>query len=165
MNREKTAVHESGHAVANVRLEISQTRASIIPNEKQEYRGRCEVFEGCTNQEDAEDHILSVLAGYASLIACGLPESQASEGCGSDFEEAERLIRNYELGDLDTWKSKAVKLMSSSTNQAAVERVAKELLERDEIDNDDIGICVEIADGKSNEEDYERFKMMRTSFN
>lgn len=177
MDRQTIAIHEAGHAVAAVRLEIDYGRATIVPDEDAGYLGQVSCDESCFNLEHddgigcvgvenselVENQIILSLAGYAALIAAGFTEEESMNGTAKDISDAEALLEKMPSLPLEHWKAKAVSLMSHTENINAVQRVANQLLKDHYLARDMIDVLVEVADGISTEEDYERFVRMHPS--
>ncbi len=103
------------------------------------------------HDREFENDALYACAGYAAVLAAGYTESEAEEGCGSDFETAEKVSSQ----PLEFIKQEAAAMMRQPENVRAVVRVAEELLKRKTIsDPDEVEIMIEIADGGATEDDY-----------
>ena len=164
MDQHKTAIHEAGHAVAFYRLfgdswRIGHT-VSIEPKDDTAGRHAAEdlSFEGADEltpdqRQMFENEAIYACAGYAALIAADYPEDEAENGCWSDFECAEKCSDK----PLATIKQESIALMSRPENVNAMRRIADELLLRKKLDSDVVDVLIDVADGKTTEEDYQRF--------
>ena len=103
---ENTAFHEAGHAVAHARLDIDQLSASIIPDSDRSLLGGNVASDSFWDEEGVRGQILALLSGYAALVARGLNEGEAEQGCISDFAKAQDLIQAFELGAMVQWKKR-----------------------------------------------------------
>ncbi len=152
-----TAIHEAGNAVAFVRLfpDLVCDSVSIEPEEDTLGRhfGEEMSLPFDSPDERAESYFNNVAvhccAGYAATLVAGYSEAQAIKGCENDFEEAGHR--------LEAGKREAVKLMQCPENRLAVERVVEELLRRRRLDGDHIEVLIDVADGKTTEEEYQQF--------
>ena len=164
MSPGETALHEAGHAVAHVRLDIQQTGVSIKPVPEQGRLGavNAEGIENVWDSEGAQAQVLAYCAGYAALIAVGLEEARAVEGADDDFDSAVELIESWGLdGTIEIWKQRAVSMMQEPRNLLAVRTVA-ERLERDgSLDDQWIDMLVDLADGEISSKEFERFVAFR----
>ena len=166
MDKAHTAIHEAGHAVAHVRLEIDHDGASIAPDPEKGRLGYAlgHGQEGVWDERSAENMVLAFCAGYAALIAVGCADNVARCGANDDFEQAQELMVFWGLaGSLDTWQEKVVELMRQPENVAAVALVAKHLLQRKRLDGGVVDVLVEVADGHATEAEFERYLTMRRS--
>ena len=161
VNIEHVAIHEAGHAVAQVRLEILQGRATIKPTTDLLGSVVAEGENHVYSKNDAISQVLALYAGYAALVANGHNEDAARDGAGDDFDKANHLIESWELGNRDDWLLKAINMMKEPKNIKAVKRIANELLDQETVDGDTLDILVDVADGGITEEEYERIKWWR----
>lgn len=163
--REKkhTAIHEAGHAVASVRLEIDCGVTSIIPEEDILGHHQTREFDGFLH--DPQDEVICLCAGYAALIAAGYDKEEASLGCGADFGNAKAISENYGLGPFEQQLMQATELMGTPENRKAVKVVADALMERSNIDFDLCSVLVDLSDGEITEAEYERYLVSRESMN
>ena len=151
----KTAIHEAGHAVACYRL--TPTRyvgmVTIIPNEEKSHAGAYwgEEFWPDNTAEEAQHEVMCLCAGYAACIAAGIDEVEARQGCDSDFETTEELIRNWKLAPLKDQLRQTVELMQQPENTQAVSRLEKELLEHELLLGEEIDVLIDVADGEVSE--------------
>lgn len=156
------AIHEAGHAVAHVRLGISQSLCTIEPAGAFLGHVVAEGAEHVWTQEEARDQVIAYCAGYAALVAVGVDQDTAMLGADDDFEHATHLIDFWALqGNLHSWRGEAVDFMRDPANRAAVQRVADELMAVKTLDMDDVEILVEIGDGEMTEAEYADFKLFR----
>jgi hypothetical protein len=92
--RRCTAIHEAGHAVAKMRLELSCGDVSIIPD-----AGRLGWVAGGGDADldvpTAEKKVLASLAGYGALATIDEPDPDAS--CDDDFEKAKEILDFWRL--------------------------------------------------------------------
>lgn len=159
-----TAIHEAGHAVAYIRLNLDHGGAEIVPKEEAGTLGSAagEGLEHVWDKEQAGPAVLALCAGYAALAAAGHGDDVARGGTDSDFESAEHLIDFWALsGTLEDWMARAVVLMSSPENVAAVAKVAEHLLEHKRLDGDYIAVLVELADGDCTEQEFKQYLQNR----
>lgn len=164
MDKKEIAIHEAGHAVANARLEIQQHSLTIIPGS--DFAGLSSSEFNVWSEEDAERQVKSCCAGYAALVAHEYSKEEARVGAQDDFDKVEELIEEYGLGGtLDEWKSRTIKMMSELENIRAVKHLADELLQCEKLDGDTVEVLIEVADGISTEDEYERFKVMKNFAN
>ncbi|MEW8073317.1 MAG: hypothetical protein AB2826_23130 [Candidatus Thiodiazotropha sp.] len=166
MKDKHTAIHEAGHATAHARLGIDQGMTTIVPNYENETLGAVQA-EGAAHaytKEEAENHVIAYCAGYAALIVNGCSGKEALLGTDGDFENAEDLIKLWQLDPLEAWKQKTVNFLSEESNKRVTERISAELLKAKTLDLDDIEFLVDIADGEATEDDYEEFKSARQRF-
>jgi hypothetical protein len=156
------AIHEAGHAVAHVRLEIDQLSVSIVPME--DSVGRCRSECEPLSREAAEKQVLSFFAGFAAVRAAGHTVQDSEQGCDGDFDAAKRLIADWQLpGDIAAWKESALALFSTMENRRAAALVAEHLLKRQTVDADYVAVLVELSDGDCTDEDFQRYLVMRQS--
>lgn len=157
-----TALHEAGHAVAHVRLEIQQGRATIVPDDQNAGAVSAEGVEHVYSAEAATPMVEAYCAGYAALVAAGYSEELAAAGAGNDFANAELLIEQWNLGgDLQHWKLRAVELMGTPANRRAVELVAEHLVAHRTLDGDYLDLLVDLADGSCTEQEFARWLQIR----
>jgi len=159
----KTAIHESGHAVACCRLTPSRYVGwvSIIPNHEEGYAGAHAPAESWDfDAAAAQQVVLYMCAGYAACIAAGVEPATASEGCDSDFEQAKELISSWRLAPFEEQVSQAVALMRQPENLRAVARVTADLMEHRLLFYDEIDILIDVADGEASEEDLAWFRVL-----
>ena len=115
------------------------------------------------SEEQATPMVEAYCAGYAALIAAGYPEAIAAQGCGDDFENAELLIKRWNLvGGIEEWKIRAVVLMSAAGNKRAVQLVAEHLAKCQTLDGDYVSVLVDLADGECTEEEFRQYLSGRT---
>lgn len=158
----KTAIHEAGHVVANVRFGIAIGLATIIPRDNA--LGEATNEETLNyDEERAVQEILVLCAGYAACFACGLRESDALAGAGDDFDRAQEIIDGWKLGTLDEWKGKAYLMMLESRNLNAVCLVASKLDEHKKLFDEHIEVLIELSDGEIIEQDYLNWQVLRES--
>jgi hypothetical protein len=164
MDKLKTALHESGHAVAHIRLDIQQDDMTIIPDGIAYGAVSSEGINHVTNAEDAHDMVQAYCAGYASLIAHGYSNERALVGCDDDFEKAFELIESWDLKlNLERYKALTVELMSQPMNLDAVKLLADYVLKRERVAGDVIEVLVELSDGDCTKAEFDRFMAMRTA--
>jgi hypothetical protein len=164
MDKLKTALHESGHAVAHIRLGIQQDDMTIIPDGIAYGAVSSEGINHVTNAEDAHDMVQAYCAGYASLIAHGYSKELALVGCDDDFEKAFELNESWDLKlNLERYKALTVELMSQPMNLTAVKLLADYVLKRERVAGDVIEVLVELSDGDCTKAEFDRFMAMRTA--
>lgn len=164
MSEMHTAIHEAGHAVAHVRLRPHRGLgyATIVPNHENGTAGNSiHEDEWDCNAESMQGEVTVLCAGYGACVAAGMDETLAREGCDSDFEKAEQIIRGWSLSPLSEQLKLAIEMMQRPENRKAVQRLADELMKRQTVDGDEVGVIVEVSDGATTEEDYLRYRMMR----
>jgi ATP-dependent Zn protease len=156
-----TALHESGHAVAHVRLGIIQSSVTIV--ERGGALG-CATAEGVEHVRDAAAAVKQVIAygsGYAALMAAGHDEESAKEGADRDFAKAEGLIARFLSGDLTEWMARAVAMMREPRNVNAVTVVSDWLLREKTLDGDVIDLLVDLADGEISQVEFDRYLLLK----
>lgn len=163
MSQEReTAIHEAGHAVAHVRLEIDYGGVTIVANHGRDGAASAAGAESVCNAAGARAQAVAYCCGYGALIAAGVSPESACLGADDDFEHAMELIEAWRLGgSLGEWKAQAVALMSEPRNRKAVQVIADELLDRRRLDADFIDVLVELADGTMTREDVDRYLRLR----
>ena len=164
---QSTAIHEAGHAVAFYRLFGADGRyggpLTIEPHEDLLGSHLAEdlVFHGigeltAEQQQAFENEAIYACASYAALVAAGYSDEAALAGCESDFDAAQNACHT----PLDETKEKAVLLMALPKNVAAVARVAGALLIKSTLKWEEVEILVDVADGETTEQDYQRYLLM-----
>ncbi len=134
-----TAYHEAGHAVMAVVLGRSVQKATIAPAQLQSGATRLGVCEMKKGRERAskdvlEDDILILLAGM--VAEAKFTGQYCQRGAAQDLRGVNRLLQQRGGSERQLQRlhrrmlDKAEYLLSDATNSAAVDRVAKELLER-----------------------------------
>ncbi len=160
-----TAIHEAGHVIAFYRLfgDVRYGgRVTIKPTEDAAGSHKAEyLWFPADNEETPEERVafdneaVYACAGYAAVLAAGYSEDEASSGCWSDFDDARKASR-----PLTTIKQEAIALMSRPENVKAVGRIADELLVQKTLEPDVVDVLVDVADGKTTEEEYQRFLVL-----
>ena len=98
------------------------------------------------------------------MVAAGYDREPAALGCDNEFLEAAILIQHWGLdGDLETWKRKAVTLMSFPRNVVATEMVASHLARQLVLPGDYVEMLVDLDDGAITQADFEAFQALRGS--
>ena len=162
MDKLKTALHESGHAVAHIRMGIQQDDMTIISNGIALGAVSSEGIDHVEDIEGAHNMVQAYCAGYASLIAHGYSNERALVGCDDDFDKAFELIESWGLKlNLEQYKALTVELMSQPMNLAAVKQLADYLLTRERVAGEVIGVLVELSDGACSKAEFDRFMVMR----
>lgn len=156
-NQQKTAIHEAGHTVAQVRLGIPQLSVTIIPRGWR--AGACLSECDPWSAEGALNQAIAYYCGWAACVVAGWANEEAREGCDDDFEAAHDLAMHWALPDGDAIRTRAVELMRE--NEAAVRLVAEHLVERKHLDDDIVAVLVEVADGEASSDDLERYLQLR----
>ena len=157
-----SALHEAGHAVAQLRFEILGNEVKISPSGDTPGAVGSAGAKPVRSNDEAAARVLSCCAGYAALVAAGHDKVQAAIGCDSDFLEAANLIKYWGLeGDLETWKRKAISLMRFPRNVAAVEMVAAHLLRQLVLAGDYVEVLVDLADGSISQAEFDDFLALR----
>lgn len=158
MELRQTAVHEAGHAIAFRRAGIEISHASIILRD--DTAGRVLFEDSIHCLEDAWAHALASCAGYASCFVVGFDERDSAGGCQSDFEEAQEIIRQWNLEPLEHWKAQAVGMLSSEENRRAIEVISRALMQHQTIGAGYVDVLIEWADGACTDEDLLCFESM-----
>lgn len=156
LSLDEIALHEAGHAVAQIRLfpSVYIEEMTVIPDPEIDAMGRIAfpevVFTAADDEERYEGYLkryaVVACAGYAALRAAGRSHELSSWGTDYDYEAAGRY--------LDHGKAEAIKLMSAPENIAAVQRVAAELTARREISGELASVLVDLSDGEISEAEY-----------
>ena len=163
MDKLKTALHESGHAVAHIRLGIQQDDMTIIPDGIRSGAVSSEGIDHVGDIKGAHNMVQAYCAGYASLIAHGYSNERALVGCDDDFEKAFELIEFWDLKlNLERYKALTVELMSQPMNLAAVQLLADYVLKKERVAGDVIEVLEELSDGDCTKAEFDRFMDMRT---
>ncbi len=164
-SKRTTAIHEAGHAVAFTRLwPVGRYGGplTIVPKDNTTGRHYAEELwfpatedpdESAAQDEELANEAIYCCAGYAAVLVAGYSEAVAVAGFDSDFDQAE----GCGSVSLAVSKQRAVELMTRPENVVAVTRLAKELLARGAIGEDDVDILIDVADGKMTEEQYLRY--------
>jgi hypothetical protein len=175
-DRKQTAYHEAGHAVAHIRLDIYQEKATIKRNpgilDSVEAEGKNHVWKDenakkwalcyCAGIEDAEKRAICYCAGYAAFIVLGYSDEDAILDADDDMENAYELIQFWLLpGALDEWKQKSIALLSSPENIRAVEAIAKALLKYETLEWEYMEQLIELTDGNITEVEWFQFLSFR----
>ena len=147
-----TAIHEAGHVVALIRFDLGCGYASIMPID--ETAGFVTIHLHAENKREAEARAVSCCAGYAARIVAGDTEELAAFGCDNDFDSANKLIEDWGLDNLVTFKVKAVDMLRLPENVKAVDLIALHLLKRGRLDSEYMQVLVEVVDGESTEADF-----------
>lgn len=150
-DRHHTAVHEAGHAVLALRLGQIVDGVSIIPDEGAGTLGASTDDSDHQDRDDAEAYALVCLAGWAAVMAAGLPDAEA--GCDDDFEKVDNAIDRWRLAPVAEWKGRALDLMRQPVNLRAVEIVAARLERDNHIDGQTLPNVLAFADGEISAED------------
>ena len=162
MDKLKTALHESGHAVAHIRMGIQQDYMTIIPDGIAYGAVSSEGINQVKDAKDAHHMVQAYCAGYASLIAHGYSNERALLGCDDDFDKAVELIESWDLQrGLEQYKELTVDLMSQPKNLAAVKLLADYILTRERIASEVIEVLVELSDGDCTKAEFDRFMAIR----
>ena len=175
-DRKHNAYHEAGHAVAHIRLDIYQKKATIKlnpcisdsteaegtnyvqNNEDANYWALCY----CAGMEEAEKRVICYCAGYAALIVLGYSDEDAMLGTDDDMENASKLIQFWTLpGALDEWKQRSIELLSSPENILAVEAIGKALLRYETVEWEYMEQLIELTDGHITEAEWHQFLSFR----
>lgn len=160
-----TAIHEAGHVVAHVRLDLGHDGGHIVPEENILGAALGEGFEHVWDKSGAEPVVLAFCAGYAAMIAAGYGEDRARAGTGSDFDGVQKLIDFWELpGTLEDWLAKSVALMRRPENVKAVALVAEHLMRHKRLTGDYCNVLVELADGEATEAEFSHYVLMSRPF-
>ena len=158
MNEHTTAIHEAGHFVAFCRLFGEGRYGGVLTIEPTEDKVGSHAAESAEQREAFENEALYACAGYAAVLAAGYAEDAAKLGCDSDFETAAR----YSNQPIETVMRGAAEMMRRPENVKAVGRIADELLLRKKLDPQVVDVLIDVADGKTTEEDYQRFLALLT---
>lgn len=152
MKKEKKAIayHEAGHAVVSFRLEPVAliAKLSIRFDGSTDGRVTAESLDSYGTREEIEEEIISLYAGEAAEYFSGVDHPGRPEG----YTTAD-LLRIAELLDLleDPDSGKGLKQRAEyilGENRKALDLVAAELLEHEELDMEEFLYLMEIADGE-----------------
>lgn len=152
--RRRTAFHEAGHAVADVRGEFIPTHVTIEPNDSR--LGASGSAYGWDDTESARKFLVSLCAGLAADLELGGDEESARGGANNDLERAEEILEHLAEGTLETWIDAARLFVREPNNWKAIELVAEELLDRGRMLGEEVEILVELADGAVTEDEAAR---------
>lgn len=153
------AIHEAGHAVAHIRLNIDQECATIV-------RG-VGTLGGVTAEADpwtkgeAQAQVIAYCSGYAACVAAQYAEDRANEGCWDDFERAQTLIEFWDLDALADCKAKSVELMCIAENIRAVNLIGQYLMQHGTVDADCMAVLVDVADGGTTQAEFDEYIRFR----
>lgn len=134
-----TAIHESGHAVAALVMNVEFLFVSVEPNETS--RGRCRVFLPRLGDPEMIRRHLVVLAS-GPMAEMHVRRMGDWGGCNSDFGRMHEYARSVttnedEAGELiGKFMDQAVNLVRQ--HQRAIETVATELLNEETITAEDV---------------------------
>jgi ATP-dependent Zn protease len=143
-DRYSTAIHEAGHAVMACRLKRPIGDATIVPICGA--NGKVDI--DFSALEDAKEWAAQVaMCLIASYGAC-LAGRAGMMGTYQDGERARSTLETYtdDPEAFEKCKTLAVEMMHRPENIAAVQRLAKLLLERETIDGDAVRACIAQAD-------------------
>ena len=158
--RRATAIHEAGHVVAHIRLNIEYGHVTIAPKGDTLGAATAAGQEHVWKKEDAGPMVIAFCAGYAAMIAAGYSEEDARRGCDDDFEQAAELLDYWGLPDgLEAWQPRAVELMRSPENVSAVALFAEHLLRHERLEADYLDVLIELADGAITEADFAHYRL------
>ncbi|MBI5535582.1 MAG: hypothetical protein HY898_22825 [Deltaproteobacteria bacterium] len=153
-DRTRYALHEAGHAVANVRFGFGCESLGIQPDAWHCKSGPMQP----QHEWDAEtrDRRMVVrLAGYAATIILGrLDDSGARAFAGADLDRARRDLRAQHDGaddveaELDAQLDQALVFVSEARNRLAIAALAQELLKRTTLDGAEVEAIIARADGQ-----------------
>ncbi len=158
----RTAYHEAGHAVADVRFAFHCAHVTIVPRKKVGTLGLETSIDGdyydyeresnrevaTINPEQAKYQLIVLLAGYAAEIEKDpASKSQAKIGAESDIAKARDIHRRLGgKGTFAPWFRKARAFVRS--NWRAINMVARDLIETKTLDGTEVETIVSIADGE-----------------
>lgn len=151
--RRRVAYHEAGHAVAFIRLGHGCDGVSIVPGE--DHLGITGGGDYGDVLEAERTRIVCGCAGFAADMELGSNEESARRGASADFERAQRTIELIGEGTLESWIAHARAFVREPQNWAAIDLIARELLEWDRIDGQVLECLVDIADGLTTREAFE----------
>ncbi len=155
--RESTAYHEAGHAVAMTRFGICCGSVTIRRNGP--VLGAAEGDGDWHDEEHARQFLTTHLAGYAVNVRQGAPEATARAYACADFEEAQREIAWLGITEREAIEL-AVAFVGVPENWHAIEVLAAELLKYETIDGQEIPVIVDIADGETTTAQLERYRLL-----
>jgi hypothetical protein len=160
VTRQHVAHHEAGHALAHMRGGLGTRLISIVPDEQKGTLGRAGSLDGESAGGNAwEACMLALFAGYAAQVrfdpSC---EALARRGARSDFEKAQELAgvgTNEWATTQAEWLERASAFVADEGNWRAIQLLAAELLEHEDLDPDIAITVVEVADGTTTREQLE----------
>jgi hypothetical protein len=153
MNRATTAYHEAGHAVADCFFGAPPLFASIRPAGA--FAGAVRAEEpwfwdprGDVDRLRALEWVVRCYAGFAAerIYDPATPTAPRQAGAADDFDRALDVLR--QLGEeRRVWRYVADATVLVLSEWAAVELVARRLLEVSEIDGGEVDLLVDLAHG------------------
>ncbi|MFH1923619.1 MAG: hypothetical protein ABIP48_27480 [Planctomycetota bacterium] len=153
--RASVAYHEAGHAVADCRHGFDLFWVTVQP--KGDYAGKNEGAGSWWTPEEAEQRLVGLYAGYAAQRRSDPDQSDtlARSGASGDFDKAADILRwlhpdatDAELQRLQNeWIAQAQTFVNDERNWGAIDALAEELLEHEELDGDEIELVIALADG------------------
>lgn len=190
MTQRETAYHEAAHAVADVRFGFGCSNVTIMPDRETRgcatpydagihqltvvsFEGAEELVEDL-DPEKAEKLIIAMLAGY---IAHGWTPNRrntpkqrkrARLGADADFKSARGVLYDMDASDPDEMGRRRtlipyLKLTRQFVRKewSAIEAVAKELLQRQKLDGDEVETIIAIVDGEATTEDLALYRQLK----
>jgi len=157
-----TSYHEAGHVVAcHVQGGSSQIECvSVRPDETNAGRTFAEAPWTVYGEDDdwLSKEIVALFAGWAaaSLI---VSEEEAAEGCGGDDEQAAAWLAKLPTGAEQRLREQAKVL--TVEHRTIIERISRELMDHESLDDAEIDICFEIEAGEATERDLAVYRAHR----
>ena len=167
-SRELTAYHEAGHAVADVHFDFDCMKVSIKRDAAAHAMGAVECLAGWDSEEGLKNSVISRFAGFAAEDHRG--PGADKRGSLGDFAAAEELLQMLEPDRyqkdkealVEEWLARTREFVTRPETWKRIDRVARELLEREELDDLEIDSLIAIADGEPGaEEGLARYRAMR----
>jgi ATP-dependent Zn protease len=142
-DEERTAYHETGHAIASYRLGFNTSNISIIPDYKAGSAGHMVPIDGDDITIDGIKKSIIILfsGGEADRIATGGLEPN---GIGQDYDEIDELLKYLPSQSKEALKKEAASLLL--TNWPQVEAVALELAKVKKMVNDEYETIIDHID-------------------
>lgn len=155
-----TAVHEAGHAVADLVLEHGCAIVSIVPDFERGTSGRArQLYGDDLTQDGMEKLVISLYAGAeAQRLAAPADENWAQlirEGASSDDAAAEEYLRHCQRSAAELREAASLLVRE---HWALVELVARELTTYRVLHGDEIEILLEVHNGDATHAELQRFR-------
>ncbi len=159
VTRRLTGIYLAAQAVANVRYNFAQAHV-IITSERSGVSKELEGLDG-TDVTTARNYITSLLAGYAAELRAGGDPESARLGADGNFALAEETLRI--LGEsLEDALVQAHEFVNDPKNWKAIELLTDELLQHKKLDDAEIDLIVDVADGEPDAPDsLVRYRRLR----
>ena len=153
-HRRETAIHEAGHAVMALRLEVTLGVVTLKPKDKALAGMVSSEADWRMSAPDARVSVAVKLAGWAALAALGSPNAEL--GCESDFQTTRQALAAWKLGDIERWRAKVLRVMRRPRNVRAVAALADSLLAGGQLDDEQADFVVMLSDGEITKAQFER---------